>query len=260
VDILDKGTGGRRIASEEYLPPGTPVFLDHYLQAEKIRKTFQGQVAWARRAGQGNRSFQMGLELVPFSAEKPSGEAEEAALKLPVLHENFLFLAGTKLLASLPRKAICRVLNALSHKQIVKGERFIVQGEPGDAIFVIQKGTCAVLLEKGTERSLIARLKGGDVVGEMAVLTGENRTAHVEAETDMDLWALPKAHFDSLGEEYPDFRDYLTELVSQRFAMSRITADRTIGKYLITEIIGKGGYSIVYKGRHLDLEMPVAIK
>jgi len=260
VDILDKGTGGLRIASEDYLPPGTSVFLDHYLPAEKTRKTFQGQVAWARTAGEGSRSFYIGLELAPFSAERSSGDAEEVLQEFPVLHQTFLFLAGTKLLGSLPRKAFCRVLNALSHKQVNKGERFIAQGEPGDAIFVIQKGSCAVILEKGTERSLIARLKAGDVVGEMAVLTGENRTAHVEAETDMDLWGLPKAHFDSLAEEYLDFRDYLTELVAQRFAMSRITADRTIGKYLVTEIIGKGGYSIVYKGRHLNLEMPVAIK
>ena len=48
--------------------------------------------------------------------------------------------------------------------------------------------------------------------------------------------------------------------MAHRFAASRATVDRSIGKYLITDIIGQGGYSIVYKGRHLDLEMPVAIK
>ena len=94
----------------------------------------------------------------------------------------------------------------------------------------------------------------------MAVLTGEPRNAHVEAETDMDLWGLTKDQFDALSEEQPDLGDFLTELVAHRFATSRTTADRVIGKYLITDIIGQGGYSIVYKGRHLDLEMPVAIK
>lgn len=39
-----------------------------------------------------------------------------------------------------------------------------------------------------------------------------------------------------------------------------MTADRTVGKYVINEIIGKGGWSIVYKGIHAGLNMPVAIK
>ncbi|MDA8134029.1 MAG: protein kinase [Desulfobacteraceae bacterium] len=37
-------------------------------------------------------------------------------------------------------------------------------------------------------------------------------------------------------------------------------AERTIGKYLITDILGKGGYSIVYRGIHSELERPVAVK
>ena len=37
-------------------------------------------------------------------------------------------------------------------------------------------------------------------------------------------------------------------------------AYRTIGKYLTTDIIGRGGYSVVYKGLHSLLNMPVAIK
>ncbi|KPK29345.1 MAG: hypothetical protein AMK69_06915 [Nitrospira bacterium SG8_3] len=39
-----------------------------------------------------------------------------------------------------------------------------------------------------------------------------------------------------------------------------MTADRTIGKYVITEILGRGGYSNVYRGTHASLNMPVAIK
>ena len=34
-------------------------------------------------------------------------------------------------------------------------------------------------------------------------------------------------------------------------------ADRIIGKYIATDIIGRGGYSIVYKGMHQALKLPV---
>jgi serine/threonine protein kinase len=53
---------------------------------------------------------------------------------------------------------------------------------------------------------------------------------------------------------------FLTELVADRFDSRRPIADRTVGKYVATDIIGRGGFSIIYKGMHLGLNMPVAIK
>jgi eukaryotic-like serine/threonine-protein kinase len=100
----------------------------------------------------------------------------------------------------------------------------------------------------------------GDIVGEMAILTGENRNAHVTAQTDVVLLKLTREAFEAFCDEYPEIRQFLTQTVSNRFAKSTLTADRIIGKYLITEIIGKGGWSIVYKGMHTKLNMPVAIK
>ncbi len=80
------------------------------------------------------------------------------------------------------------------------------------------------------------------------------------AETDMKIWGLSRRQFDVITEENPDFRNFLTKLVADRFSGRKLTAERTIGKYLITDIIGRGGYSIVYKGTHSGLNMPVAIK
>jgi serine/threonine protein kinase len=97
-------------------------------------------------------------------------------------------------------------------------------------------------------------------VGEIALLTGEPRTANVEAETDMILWGLTREEFDSVCTHYPDLLDFLTELVTHRFSTEKVTANKTIGKYLINEVIGRGGWSIVYKGIHTGLNMPVAIK
>jgi serine/threonine protein kinase len=54
--------------------------------------------------------------------------------------------------------------------------------------------------------------------------------------------------------------EFITELVADRLDSRRPTAYRTIGKYVATDIIGSGAFSIVYKGRHTGLNMPVAIK
>ncbi len=92
------------------------------------------------------------------------------------------------------------------------------------------------------------------------MLTGEPRSANVEAQTEMTLWKLDARAFEALADSYPDLRLFLTEIMSKRFETSIFVRDRTIGKYLLSNRIGKGGWGIVYRGIHNLLKMPVAIK
>jgi tRNA A-37 threonylcarbamoyl transferase component Bud32 len=146
----------------------------------------------------------------------------------------------------------CRVVKA--------GERFVSQGEVRDSAYIIQRGSCLVVVEKGGELHPVDHRTRGDIVGVRSLLTGEPQTAHVEAETDMELWTLKRGLFEDISQKEPELTDFLTELVVSRFDSRRPTADRVIGKYIATDIIGRGGHSIVYRGIHAGLNMPVAIK
>jgi eukaryotic-like serine/threonine-protein kinase len=170
------------------------------------------------------------------------------------------FLMQSNFFQAIPRTELCYILNALHKTTAHAGERLISQGEPGDCLYMIQKGTCVVFIEKEGQTHRIAKLRQGDVVGEMAVLTGEPRTANVDAETDMVIWKLAGSQFDALAESHPDLRLFLTEIMSNRFDSSVFVGDRTIGKYVLSNKIGKGGWGIVYRGMHRLLKMPVAIK
>ncbi len=120
-----------------------------------------------------------------------------------------------------------------------KGVRFIIQGEVGDAAYIIQRGSCIVIVEKEGSLHPVGHRGEGDIVGVMSILTGEPRSAHVEAETDMEVWCLKKSQFDDISQKDPYFLDFLTELVADRFDSRRPTADRSIGKYIATDIIGR---------------------
>jgi serine/threonine protein kinase len=170
------------------------------------------------------------------------------------------FLTQTDLFKATPEAAHSELLFSLHRKETKAGERFIRQGARGNRFYLIQNGTCIVNLEKDNVLHPVTRLKAGDVVGEMAILTGENRSAHVDAETDMVLWGISSSRFESICNAHPDLREFLTELVAKRFSKSKFTVDRTIGKYVIKDVIGQGGWSMVYKGIHATLHMPVAIK
>ncbi|MDY6839509.1 MAG: HDOD domain-containing protein [Thermodesulfobacteriota bacterium] len=57
-----------------------------------------------------------------------------------------------------------------------------------------------------------------------------------------------------------DSQKHIMERGTNRFFSSQLSADTTVGKYVISEIIGRGGWGIVYKGIHTGLNIPVAIK
>jgi serine/threonine protein kinase len=173
---------------------------------------------------------------------------------------DYQFFRKTDLLKSVSRDAVCPLLNCITFQHVKAGQRFITQGEPGNTCYIIQKGTCVVNVEKDGELIPVVRMQAGDVVGEMALITGEPRSAHVDAETDMHLWCLEKIQFDKISQTYPELRSFLTDLIANWFETRPLTAERKIGKYVITDIIGKGGYSIVYRGVHEALGMPVAVK
>ena len=154
-----------------------------------------------------------------------------------------------KFLAS---KVTCKIIEA--------GERFITQGEVQQTAYIIQRGACLLIVEKEGQLHPVGHLGRGDIIGIRSFLTGEPQSAHVEAETPMELWALDKNLFDDISKDDPELLEFLTELVASRFDSKRPTADRVIGKYMATDIIGRGGYSIVYRGLNTDLSMPVAIK
>ncbi len=148
----------------------------------------------------------------------------------------------------------------MTTREIAAGERLFSQGEPADEAFIIQHGTSLLIVEKNNQFHPIDHRGEGDIVRMTSVLTGEPRRAHAEAETDMRVWCLTHKNLRALFQVDPDVRDFLTELVADRFDSRRPVAERTIGHYIATDIVGRGGYSNVYKGVHADQGTPVAIK
>jgi eukaryotic-like serine/threonine-protein kinase len=200
---------------------------------------------------------------IDIPRKDPSGEGHASASQ-PVTDQkvpNTIELTlCSELTNALSREVIQALLRQMDFKQIRTGEQFIRQGEEADEFYLILKGSCIVRLEKDNMLYTLARLGPGDLVGEMAVFTGEKRSAGVEAETDMDVLSTSRDQFEKLSQEYPEFKRYLSEIVTHRLSTSKIMAEKKIGKYTITEKIGDGGSSIIYKGTHSILHLPVAIK
>ena len=259
VKIVNESESGLLIESCLDLETGSSIFIQRRLSNEKSWQAIRGKIIWGHKNPVKPIHYLCGVKYKPATAiELSMLEGTEGGKTISP--DDLEFLLKTPLFDSISEDARCPLLNCMMPEHIKAGERLISQGDEGDTFFIIQDGACAVNVEKEGTLHLIARLRAGDIIGEMAILTGEHRIAHVDAETDMNLWGINRGHFDALCEEYPDLKKFLTRLITWRFSAERLTADRTIGKYVINENIGKGGWSIVYRGIHESLSMPVAIK
>ena len=260
VDVLNRSETGIALKTGQTISPGTAFKLVVYDNYRKDWEVLEGLTKWIEQADKLRLTNLIGAQIRLSKMEyKLLDETDDAGKSMP-LAADYQFFRETELLSAIARDAVCPLLNCVSFRCVKAGQRFITQGEPGDAFYIIQKGTCAVNVDVAGELSTVARLRKGDIVGEMAILTGEPRSAHVDAESDMHLWRIARSDFDQISAKHPGLRDFLTNLLTKWFDRRTVTAQRIIAKYIITDIIGKGGYSIVYRGLHEALNRPVAIK
>ncbi len=84
------------------------------------------------------------------------------------------------------------------------GETLVRQGEAGDSLYIVLNGRLRAIFknEDGREQ-VLGEVGRGESVGEMAILTGEPRSATVVAVRDTDLVRFSKEAFDRIVEKNP---------------------------------------------------------
>ncbi len=135
--------------------------------------------------------------------------AQERELKL----ETF---GGVDLLMALDdseRRSLAAAARIARYRQ---DELVFAQGDPGDSLYIIARGRIELLIGIGDEALPIATLEQGAFFGEMALLTGELRSASARTLEPCDLVVLAKADLDPLFRRRPEVP----------LAISRIIADR----------------------------------
>ncbi|MCL2210681.1 MAG: cyclic nucleotide-binding domain-containing protein [Treponema sp.] len=90
------------------------------------------------------------------------------------------------------------------------------EGEPGDELFIIQKGSVKIIKITESNEILLAVLKSGDIFGEMALLESKPRAAGAVAYEDCQLMAVNRENFGQMIKTQPQLIARLTTLLSER--------------------------------------------
>ena len=106
------------------------------------------------------------------------------------------------------------LLLALEPTIMTPGGLAVREGEMANGIYFVSRGTVEVLSDAGVTSH--GTLEEGDYFGDLSLLLGERRTASARALTYCDLLVLPKREFERIKYDYPEFREALKALSSER--------------------------------------------
>src|SRR3990170_321371 len=121
------------------------------------------------------------------------------------------------LFSGLSREDIAKILGKLEEKSFNAGTAIFSQGDSGDSFYFIQSGAVQVVLgSAGSRRESIAVLGPQDWFGEMALLSGEPRSATIIAVKDTTVWRLSREDWDELIEKHPTWLLHFCATLSRR--------------------------------------------
>ena len=97
-----------------------------------------------------------------------------------------------------------------------EGEVIIRQGEPGDCLYVIQKGKVEVIDESGENEIKLAELGETEFFGEMGLFEKDVRSATVRSIGDTKVLTIDRKNFYQTIPEDPSIAYRLLEKLSNR--------------------------------------------
>ena len=149
------------------------------------------------------------LRMMPDEVTQPSIEAFERNILAELRQVDFLHpLTDEELKLLVPEVTV---------QKFGAGEAIVHEGDQGDSLFIIRSGVVEVAATNSDGQQVHIRdLTRPAFFGEMALMTGEPRTATVRARTDAELLELDHDGFSELFKTRPETAARIGEVIALR--------------------------------------------
>jgi CRP-like cAMP-binding protein/di/tricarboxylate transporter len=127
-------------------------------------------------------------------------------------------LTRVGLFAALGRVELAKLAAYLDPVELTTGGEVFRQGETGDSLYVVAAGTLGVFVAAAAGGSTlrVGTLTPGDLFGEMALFTGEPRSATIRADGPSTILQMPRDRFLALVIREPTISLTIAATLSQR--------------------------------------------
>lgn len=162
----------------------------------------------------------------PIQIEIPRPEEPERASER--IDRVSRILAPVALFAPLTGEQRDELAARASERLYGRGEKIVRQGEPGGSMFVIHRGRVRIVEASGRE---LAVFDAGGYFGEMSMLTGQPRSATVEAADECRVVELTAASLREVALSNPEVVTRISAVVAERQAdLDRQKAEAAAGR------------------------------
>ena len=169
------------------------------------------------------------------------------------------FLATVPGFDALSGEDLERAVSSSRELSFAPGDYLMRRGDAGTVMHVVKSGEVKVpIFDANGRLRMEARLGEGDIVGEMALLTGERRRADVVATEETVTIGFAREVLTPLLAEHPPLARFLTEILGSR--LEEAGGIEQVGKYRLLGKIGEGATAKVYEALHPGLNRTVALK
>ncbi len=113
---------------------------------------------------------------------------------------------------------------ALDARPLLLGptQRFVIEGREGTSLFLVGDGEVEVRLRKADGTDWLVETMGrGEVVGEMALLTGERRAATVRSVGESLVFEIGREQYEPLIRAHPEWLEELAAIMQARLIRRR---------------------------------------
>jgi type IV pilus assembly protein PilB len=138
--------------------------------------------------------------------------------ELPTVDAITSFLSQVSLFKNVPDKYKAAIAQRLENRLFAKGDIIFAEGDPGDALYIMSTGSVGVFIVEpmvGLQFEL-ARLRAGQVFGEMAVLTAAPRSATCKAMEPTEVYILPREAFVRILQKIPEVAIAIAQVLAER--------------------------------------------
>jgi small-conductance mechanosensitive channel/CRP-like cAMP-binding protein len=184
-------------------------WLSDYAEADRAREAVTTSLWYALRRKEIEIPFP--IRTLRLQREKAL-TAETEAFEREILGE----LRQVDFLRDLRDEELRLLLPGVTAQKFGSGEVIVREGDNGNSLYIIRSGTVAILAAKDGKQVHMRDLTRPAFFGEMALMTGEPRTATIRARTDAELLELSREGFTELFKAHPETASQIGEVIALR--------------------------------------------
>jgi len=145
-------------------------------------------------------------------------EAHAASVRRRELTRRVQMLSGVSLFTALTDTEKADLAEGLQYAPYARGDVITKQGNVAHWLYVVAFGEAEVLYEPpaGGMPRVVGTIRAGEFFGEMALLSGDARSATVIAKTDVECYRLERAAFQSLLSTRPELAEEVKKVIAER--------------------------------------------